>query len=113
MQVSIAAAAAAAAANSVDDDAKGNDCQLTNDTATEFTDSQRLTHDERNFQSATDDSRKTPTSAEPELALQPFGSEYNSFCRNLYAVKELFDKNVDFHDSIINVINVALIQMMF
>lgn len=62
--------AAAAAAGNVDDDAKDADCQLTNDTAAEFTDSQPLTPDERNFQSATDDSRKTPTSS-----AKPFGSK--------------------------------------
>jgi len=83
VQVSLAAAGA----DTVDseDAAKDGDCQL----AIEAANSRPLTLDEWNPQSdsVTDDSGKTPTSsAEPEMALQLFGSKsqilYSVCCQN-------------------------------
>ena len=82
LQVTLAAAATAAAAAPADDDgvtndndAKDNENELLNDTATQSTNSQPLTSNERTFPSAADESRKTPTSAGSMQALQPFGGK--------------------------------------
>lgn len=72
------AAAVAATARNIDnsEDAKDNESQSVNDTATESINSRPLTADERSFPSTADDSRKTPTlSAWTEQTLKPFDSK--------------------------------------